>query len=45
MCVVKEHYGIPHERATTLFRGGSMKVLEGSTVAVCVDGDVRVLEY
>lgn len=40
MYVVKGHYGIPHEHARTLCLGGSMRVLEGSTVALCVDVDV-----
>ena len=44
MYVVKEHHGIPHERAMTLCIGGSVKVLEGSTIALCVDVDVRVFE-
>jgi hypothetical protein len=44
MYVVKEHYGIPHEHARTLCIGGYMKVLEGSTIALCVDVDVRVFE-
>jgi hypothetical protein len=45
MCVVKEHYGIPHEYARTLCLGGSVKVSEGSAAALCVDGDVMVLEH
>jgi hypothetical protein len=44
MCVVKEHYGIPHEHARTLRLGGSIKVFEGSRVALCVDVDFRVFE-
>jgi len=44
MCVVKEHYGIPHEHARTLCISGNMKVLEGLTVALCDDVDVRVFE-
>lgn len=44
MYVVKEHYGILHEHARTLCIGGNMKVLEGSTIALCVDVDVRVFE-
>ena len=47
MYVVKEHYGIPHEHARTLCLGGCMKVLEGSTIALCVVVvvvDIRVFE-
>ena len=40
MYVFKEHYGIPHEHARTLRLGGSVRVLEGSTIALCVEVDV-----
>lgn len=40
MYVSKEHYGIPHEHARTLCLGGSVRVLEGSTIALCVEVDV-----
>jgi len=44
MYVVKEHYGIPREHGRTLCLGGSMKVLDGSKIALCVNVDVRVFE-
>jgi hypothetical protein len=41
MAVDMQHGDTPCEHATVLSLDGGMKVSEGSTEALCVDGDVR----
>jgi hypothetical protein len=41
MGTVVQHNDIPSEHAGMFTLGGSTKVLEGSTIALCTDGDVR----
>jgi hypothetical protein len=40
---VMEHDDIPHEHTRVLSPDGDTKVSEGSTVAVYIEGDIRVL--
>jgi hypothetical protein len=42
--IVMDRNDTPHERAVTLSLHGHIKVSDGSTIVLCIDGDARVLE-
>lgn len=41
---IKQFAETPHKCVGTLSLDGGTKVLKGSAVALCIDGDVRVLK-
>jgi hypothetical protein len=45
MAAVMQHDNIPREHTRVLSLDGGTKVSEGSTVALRIDGDVRVLHW
>jgi hypothetical protein len=44
MVGVMQHDDTPHEQIGILSLDGSTEVLEGSTIVLCSDGDIGVLE-